>query len=231
VAPHGTDDKSFYPIPDKNRKLLSPTADFVFGTVNRNSARKDIATLILAFWHLKAKVKEPRIALYLHLNPLDPYGINVERLCDRLGLVYGVDVICPKDFNENQGYSTQDLNEIYNAMDCFVTTTTAEGWGLSVVEAMACKVPVVAPIHTSLKEITNEGHLVYSIREMRPNVFVQDFEKIRMQSEVEDVAAAMLKVLNEYGSDKQNRLVMEAYKKAISYKWEETAKKLFEAFE
>jgi hypothetical protein len=51
-----------------------------------------------------------------------------------------------------------------------------------------------------------------------------------MQSEVEDVAAAMLKVLNEYGSDKQNRLVMEAYKKAISYKWEETAKKLFEAF-
>jgi glycosyltransferase involved in cell wall biosynthesis len=230
VAPHGTDDKSFYPIPDKNRKLLSPTADFVFGTVNRNSARKDIATLILAFWHLKAKVKEPRIALYLHLNPLDPYGINVERLCDRLGLVYGVDVICPKDFNENQGYSTQDLNEIYNAMDCFVTTTTAEGWGLSVVEAMACKVPVVAPIHTSLKEITNEGHLVYSIREMRPNVFVQDFEKIRMQSEVEDVAAAMLKVLNEYGSDKQNRLVMEAYKKAISYKWEETAKKLFEAF-
>jgi glycosyltransferase involved in cell wall biosynthesis len=116
-------------------------------------------------------------------------------------------------------------------MDCFVTTTTAEGWGLSVVEAMACKVPVVAPVHTSLKEITNEGHLIYPIREMRPNVFVQDYEKIRMQSEVEDVTASMLKVLKEWGSDKQNRLVMEAYKKAISYNWNETAKKLFEAFQ
>jgi len=95
---------------------------------------------------------------------------------------------------------------------------------------MACKVPVVAPIHTSLKEITDEGHLVYPIRELKPNVFVQDYEKIRMQSEVEDVAAAMLKMLKEWGSDKQSRLVMNAYQKAISYKWEETAEKLFSAF-
>ena len=231
VAHHGTDTQSFNPVPDKNRKLLSPTAEFVFGTVNRNSARKDIATLIMAFWHLRAQIKEPRMALYLHLNPVDPYGINVERLCDRLGLAYGVDVICPKDFNENKGVDAEQLNEIYNAMDCFVTTTTAEGWGLSVVEAMACKVPVVAPIHTSLKEITDDGHLVYPIRELKPKVFVQDFEKIRMQSEVEDVAAAMLKMLKEWGSDKQNRLVMNAYQKAISYKWEETAEKLFNAFQ
>jgi hypothetical protein len=52
-----------------------------------------------------------------------------------------------------------------------------------------------------------------------------------MQSEIEDVAAAMLKMLKEWGSDKQNRLVLNAYQKAISYKWEETAEKLFSAFQ
>ena len=230
VAHHGTDSKSFYPLVEKNRKRLSANADFVFGSVNRNSARKDIASLIMAFYHLKTQIKEPKICLYLHMNPLDAYGVNIERLCDRLELVYGHDVICPKDFNENAGVSNEDLNEIYNAMDCFVTTTTAEGWGLSVVEAMACKVPVIAPMHTSLKEITNDGNLVYPVKELKPNVFVQDYEKIRMQSDVQEVAATMLKVLNEWKSDKQKRLVNSAYNKAISYKWQETAEKLFKAF-
>jgi glycosyltransferase involved in cell wall biosynthesis len=230
VAHHGTDSKSYYPLIEKNRKRLSPTADFVFGSVNRNSARKDVASLIMAFYHLKTQIKEPSICLYLHMNPLDKYGVNIERLCDRLDLVYGKDVICPKDFNENEGVSAEDLNEIYNAMDCFVTTTTAEGWGLSVVEAMACKVPVIAPMHTSLKEITNDGKLVYGITELRPNVFVQDYEKIRMQSDVQEVASMMLKVLNEWKSDKQKRLVNTAYTKAISFKWQETAEKLFTAF-
>jgi len=230
VAHHGTDSKSFYPLVEKNRKRLSINADFVFGSVNRNSARKDIASLIMAFYHLKTQIKEPKICLYLHMNPLDAYGVNIERLCDRLDLVYGHDVICPKDFNENAGVSNEDLNEIYNAMDCFVTTTTAEGWGLSVVEAMACKVPVIAPMHTSLKEITNDGNLVYPVKELKPNVFVQDYEKIRMQSDVQEVASTMLKVLNEWKSDKQKRLVNSAYNKAISYKWQETAEKLFTAF-
>lgn len=230
VANHGTDSKSFYPVVEKNRKRLSPVAEFVFGSVNRNSARKDVASLIMAFYHLKTQIKEPKICLYLHMNPLDEYGINIERLCDRLELVYGHDVICPKDFNENVGVSNQDLNEIYNAMDCFVTTTTAEGWGLSVVEAMACQVPVVAPMHTSLKEITNDGNLVYAVKELKPNVFVQDYEKIRMQSDVQEVAAMMLKVLKEWKSDKQSRMVQNAYIKAISYNWQETAEKLFTAF-
>ena len=231
VAHHGTDSKSFYPLVEKNRKRLSANADFVFGSVNRNSARKDIASLIMAFYHLKTQIKEPKICLYLHMNPLDAYGVNIERLCDRLELVYGHDVICPKDFNENAGVSNEDLNEIYNAMDCFVTTTTAEGWGLSVVEAMACKVPVIAPMHTSLKEITNDGNLVYPVKELKPNVFVQDYEKIRMQSDVQEVASTMLKVLNEWKSDKQKRLVNSAYNKAISYKWQETAEKIFTAFQ
>jgi hypothetical protein len=51
-----------------------------------------------------------------------------------------------------------------------------------------------------------------------------------MQSDVQEVASMMLKVLNEWKSDKQKRLVNSAYTKAISFKWQETAEKLFTAF-
>jgi hypothetical protein len=51
-----------------------------------------------------------------------------------------------------------------------------------------------------------------------------------MQSDVQEVASTMLKVLKEWKSDKQSRMVHSAYLKAISYSWQETAEKLFTAF-
>jgi glycosyltransferase involved in cell wall biosynthesis len=36
----------------------------------------------------------------------------------------------------------------------------AEGWGLTITEAMAVKLPIICPIHTSISEITNDGKLV-----------------------------------------------------------------------
>jgi hypothetical protein len=40
----------------------------------------------------------------------------------------------------------------------------------------------------------------------------------------------ILKFINECNCDKQKRLVNSAYTKAISFKWQETAEKLFTAF-
>jgi glycosyltransferase involved in cell wall biosynthesis len=38
-------------------------------------------------------------------------------------------------------------------MDCFITTSMAEGWGLTLSEAMCCELPVIYGNHTSFKEI------------------------------------------------------------------------------
>jgi glycosyltransferase involved in cell wall biosynthesis len=50
--------------------------------------------------------------------------------------------------------------------DLLITTTTGEGWGLSITEAMASKLPVVAPNHTACREIIgsdwDRGFLVES---------------------------------------------------------------------
>ena len=45
---------------------------------------------------------------------------------------------------------------IYNVSDCIISTTVGEGWGLSWVEAMATKTPVVFPENTCLSTYITE---------------------------------------------------------------------------
>jgi glycosyltransferase involved in cell wall biosynthesis len=44
----------------------------------------------------------------------------------------------------NQPLSTGRLVELYQGADCFVLPTRGEGWGMPILKAMACGLPVVA---------------------------------------------------------------------------------------
>lgn len=44
----------------------------------------------------------------------------------------------------NQTLSTAQLVELYQNSDCFVLPTRGEGWGMPILEAMACGVPAIA---------------------------------------------------------------------------------------
>jgi glycosyltransferase involved in cell wall biosynthesis len=233
VIPHGCDTTNFFPLNDFEKAKIKEEkfgADkFVFGSVNRNSARKDLASLIMGFAMFKYKNQADAI-LYLHCNPLDPSGINVYRLCERVGLEVGKDVIVPADFNENNGISESELNKIYNSFDCFITTTTAEGWGLTITEAMATKTLVICPKHTSLAEISDNGLNTLNFLFNQQSVFVNDFEKIRFTTNPKEVVT-LLEVA--YGLSKEPEELQDmvkakienAYKKVSGMKWETIAKK------
>jgi glycosyltransferase involved in cell wall biosynthesis len=233
VIPHGCDTTNFFPLNDFEKSKIKEEkfgADkFVFGSVNRNSARKDLASLIIGFAIFKHKNQADAI-LYLHCNPLDKAGINVYRLCERVGLEVGKDVIVPTDFNENNGVSESELNKIYNSFDCFITTTTAEGWGLTITEAMATKTLVICPKHTSLAEISDNGLNTLNFMFDQQSVFVNDFEKIRFTTNPKEVVT-LLEVV--YGLHKEEdelkdmvrAKIENAYKKVSGMKWETIAKK------
>jgi glycosyltransferase involved in cell wall biosynthesis len=243
VLPHGCNTKDFYPL-DKEQKLqaklellngVGDSETYVFGTVNRNSARKDLASLILGFATFKIN-NNPNSVLYLHCNPLDPSGINIFRLCERVGLEVGKDVLVPTDYSENKGFSEEKLNRIYNAFDCFITTTTAEGWGLTITEAMATKTLVVCPKHTSLIEITNNGDLTLNFLFQQPIIFVNDFEKVRFVSNPNEVNTLMgvaynLKNEEQNLQDAVTEKINNAYEKVKSLTWEKTAKEFKDKIE
>lgn len=234
VIPHGCNTTDFYPYTDeeklKAKKEIFGNEDvYVFGSVNRNSARKDLATLIIGFAMFKHS-SQANALLYLHCNPKDPAGIDVYRLCDRVGLEVGKDVIVPKEFNENKGFDVSELNKIYNSFDSFITTTTSEGWGLTITEAMATKTLVICPKHTSITEITDNGENTLNFMFSQQMVFVKDFEKIRYVSNPAEVSTLLgvaygLKNEEQELQDMVKSKIENAYNKVIGMKWSGIAKK------
>lgn len=235
VIPHGIDTEVFYPIANDfensrtKEQLFGKSDVFVFGSVNRNSARKDLATLMMGFAMFK-HTTQANAVLYIHCNPIDRMGIDCYRLSERLGLDVGTDIFFPKDFDENMGVSESELNKIYNTFDCFITTTTAEGWGLSIVEAMATKKLVIAPRHTSIQEITDNGNNAFLFKFIQRAVFVNDFEKIRFISNPEEVAQVCGIVYNLQNEEDEVRgqvatIVENAYNHVTKWKWKDIAKK------
>jgi len=58
------------------------------------------------------------------------------------------------------GYATRDVaRDLYQAAEVFAYPSLAEGFGLPVLEAMACGVPVVASTAEALCEIAGEAAL------------------------------------------------------------------------
>jgi len=234
IIPHGTNTNDFYPYSDadklKAKKEMFGSEDvYVFGSVNRNQVRKDFGSLIMGFAMFK-HTSGANALLYLHCNPIDPMGINIYRLCERVGLELGKDVILPKEYSENKGFSTEELNKIYNSFDCFITTTTSEGWGLTITEAMATKTLVICPKHTSLTEITDNGANTLNFMFSQQTVFVNDFEKIRFTTnplEVKTLCEVVYGLKNDEKElqDQVKVKVENAYKKVSAMKWEGIAKR------
>ncbi|MEI7509326.1 MAG: glycosyltransferase [Flavobacterium sp.] len=235
IIPHGTNTELFYPYSPLEKSIaklevfdVELSKKFIFGSVNRNSVRKDYGSLIMGFAMFKHSTNADAL-LYLHCNPIDIAGINIIRLCERVGLEIGKDVILPKDYSENKGCSPEELNKIYNSFDCFITTTTAEGWGLTVTEAMATKTLVVCPKHTSLTEITDNGENTLNFMFSQQAVFPNDYEKIRFTTnpmEVKTLCEVVYNLKNDQPELQEavQDKIENAYNKVSVMKWEGIAK-------
>jgi GT2 family glycosyltransferase len=95
--------------------------------------------LLLRAFNEEFSGEEPAI-LIAKVSNVDP-GLDVTREIANLGLD-------PKGgrihVSLNQTIPTYQLGVLYRSADCFVLATRGEGWGMPIIEAMACAVPVIA---------------------------------------------------------------------------------------
>lgn len=204
IISHGVNTADYFPLPkeqvDEFRKgYFRQHADkFIIMNLNRNQQRKDIPRTIQAFVEFRKHV--PQSLLYLHMAQQDQ-GWNLPEVCAAYNLDIHNDVIFPANFGPNQGYPRNVVNMLYNAVDCVVSTTLGEGWGLSWSEAMATKTPIIMPRNTALTEAISDdkGYLVNS--GTNPSLFTvlpHDNEVIRPLVDVADLTAQLVEVHDFY---------------------------------
>jgi glycosyltransferase involved in cell wall biosynthesis len=125
--------------------------------IDRNSIRKNYPDTVKALWQLMDR--HSNVEAIFHCLPNDPTGYNLagmltrrEDLKQRFIFTGNLDT-----FN---GWPAQDLAVLYNAADVFVSTSWGEGFGLTLAEAAACEIPVVAQNCSVIPEVVGPGGIL-----------------------------------------------------------------------
>lgn len=111
--------------------------------------RKNVITLLRAFQEERAQLQGRRLVIVGRKGWM--YN-QLQQIVDELNL--GLDV-------HFTGYVDQaDLPAVYNLADVFVYPSIYEGFGLPVLEAMACGTPVITTNVSSMPEITGDAGIL-----------------------------------------------------------------------
>jgi len=140
--PHAVDGRLFFKIPKpeitKHREESGlPKDKVIFFWNNRNARRKQSGTLIFWFKEFLDKVGHDKAMLIMHTEPNDPNGQDLNAIIKNLELAEGQVMI------STQKVPPQNLNVIYNMVDCTINISDAEGFGLATLESLSTETPIV----------------------------------------------------------------------------------------
>jgi glycosyltransferase involved in cell wall biosynthesis len=100
--------------------------------------------------------------LLVHCDPMDPAGVfDLRALIHDLELDNRV-LFTGATFYDGFPYSK--MPEVYNLMDVFLLSTSGEGFGVPIIEAMSTSIPVVATSYTTTHELVEQNNAGFGIR-------------------------------------------------------------------
>lgn len=151
--PHAVDTTVYRPYPRKEMEqfmqegVWSRLEDkFVFLFNGRNARRKQTGSMIYWFKKFLEKVGKNKASLVMHTDPKDENGPDLERIAADFGLNDGQVVF------STEKVPSESLAKLYNAVDCTLMLSDAEGWGVPATESLACETPVIATETGGLQE-------------------------------------------------------------------------------
>lgn len=197
VVPLGVDTRIFRPLPGcaeylKNRFALEDEYLLHVGTLEN---RKNLLPMLDAFNMIRAR--HPHLKLVLAGNPGKGFELIREKM-QKLNIEKSV---------RHLGYldADQDLPYLYGGASAFVFPSIYEGFGLPILEAFACGVPVAASNCTSIPEVAGDSALLFD--PLQPD----------------DIAEKVLRILEDSGL--AQTLTDKSAERAKGFTWAETAKR------
>ena len=199
VAYNGIDLADFARLP--TRRLRAPNVLFVGGL----EPRKGLDLLVLAMPSILDRVPDAkfRVVAKTGFRGVDKVE-QFEQLAERIGARESI------EFRES--VSQDDLLQLYSDADVVVLPSRNEGWGLSLMEAMACSKPVVA---------TRVGGIPEMVRDGTDGLLVE-------RDDVVGLGRAIVRVLLE--PDLAARMGASGRERVARYSWDDTAKRTLEAY-
>ena len=176
---------------------------FVFGTVAANAgspARKGFPELFEAMQMLL--VSHPKALLYVHTDahPRASSGLDLANHAVMFALDDGPDVLFPDPYAlDTMFQSDEEMRQMYWALDAFILPSYGEGFGVPIIEAQACGVPVIVHDVTAMSEhvegqdvglLIERGHREFTVQDSywfrpRPRDILERMEEMIELSSVE----------------------------------------------
>jgi glycosyltransferase involved in cell wall biosynthesis len=181
--------------------------------VGERRPHKNIEGALQAFAYFRRMTDQTSLGAKQGVHSLRPYKLVIagkpyagyhapEQTAQRMGLGDAVSFI---DY-----VPEEDLMLLYQAAEALLLLSYYEGFGLPVLEAMACGCPVVASNVTSLPEVTGEAGLLVP------------------PSEPEQAARALSQVIA--GGELRQQCIQRGLERARSFTWEACARRTLEVY-
>jgi len=134
---------------------------------DRHMPRKRYNAMLRAL--LPVFERNPEADLVIHCRPHDQGGLLYDSL-SKYPIWFRERVFLTNAHNTFQGLSREELNVLYNAADIYVQNS-AEGFGLTVAEAIACGVPAVGINYSAVPEVIGPAGLTASVAHLIDNEY------------------------------------------------------------
>lgn len=160
VIPHFVDETIFkiqQSIELENIKQ-ERNAPLILGYVGTNSGRKNLYTLL----QLISELSHLNIELWMVTENSTPDGINIQEVASQFNIINKIRIF-PR-------LNQEELVKFYNSIDVYVSTSLSEAFGLPIIEAQSCGVPVVVSNIGAHREIAKlDNKLIKTVASVSPN--------------------------------------------------------------
>lgn len=229
LIPHGVDTQVFRPM-DKFtcRNHFNFRDDkFIIGIVAANNdpePRKGWDKMFLGFKIFLENNPELRkkVFIFAYTKPQTPQGFDLPGLAQSIGI--DKDVFFPDRMTYLVGLPESEMAMLYNSFDLLLNCSRREGFGLPILEAQSCGIPVISTKFSSMPELVRgHGWLVRSKDWM--------YTPLNGKCAVPDENDIAKKIEEAYfNRELRKRYGKLSRKFAMKYDWDLLIKKLWEPF-